>query len=260
MKTTKKILAVIMTIVMLLSAVPMMAGAKGSFNPQSATKAQAFSKDKAKPNDLWEDGELTIDKKVYIEPGQKVTIDKIPGAEVYDYYELQAEESIIKPLYNQRTYSLESFIGLEFGVSVVTVCGYVEDFNEYFNEYDYEYVGEYTLLIVVKDIDGMGQVTGLETYDQTYNYKDDAWVDCWVDTKNDDYAYWATIYVSSEGENDPYVCYDGQIATYLTGSTYCTVYVVDAQGHIFEDSCTITVKYSFWQWLIRIFLFGWLWY
>ena len=24
--------------------------------------------------------------------------------------------------------------------------------------------------------------------------------------------------------------------------------------------CTVTVRYTFWQWIIRIFLFGWLWY
>ena len=25
-------------------------------------------------------------------------------------------------------------------------------------------------------------------------------------------------------------------------------------------SCTVTVQYTWWQWLIRIFLFGWIWY
>ncbi|GEM_PF-5089979 len=44
------------------------------------------------------------------------------------------------------------------------------------------------------------------------------------------------------------------------GSTTVIVNFTDKYGNDFRDSCIVKVKYSFWQWLIIIFLFGWLWY
>lgn len=43
---------------------------------------------------------------------------------------------------------------------------------------------------------------------------------------------------------------------------YATVVleVIDPSGYIYSDYCEITIEYTWWQWLIKIVLFGWLWY
>jgi uncharacterized protein YjdB len=49
----------------------------------------------------------------------------------------------------------------------------------------------------------------------------------------------------------------GKITAVGNGSATITATSV-ANG--LQDTCEITVKYSFVQWLIVIFLFGWLWF
>ncbi len=46
---------------------------------------------------------------------------------------------------------------------------------------------------------------------------------------------------------------------YARSKGTATIYVESADGGHY-DTCTVNVKYSFWQWLIVIFLFGWIWY
>lgn len=45
-----------------------------------------------------------------------------------------------------------------------------------------------------------------------------------------------------------------------TGEVIITITVTDEYGNVVEDSCKVTVSYKWWQWLIIIFLFGWIWY
>lgn len=37
-------------------------------------------------------------------------------------------------------------------------------------------------------------------------------------------------------------------------------YATDANGNVISDSVEITSAYTWWQWIIRIVLFGWIWY
>ena len=53
---------------------------------------------------------------------------------------------------------------------------------------------------------------------------------------------------------------NGVVATNKPGTAHITVTAVDKYGFSETAVCTVTVQYSWWQWLIRIFLFGWLWY
>ncbi len=50
---------------------------------------------------------------------------------------------------------------------------------------------------------------------------------------------------------------DGNLKTNKRGTSVITVSTEDGE---ISDTCTVTVKYSFGQWLIIIFLFGWIWY
>ncbi len=53
---------------------------------------------------------------------------------------------------------------------------------------------------------------------------------------------------------------DGKITTFGKGETKITCTVTDSYGNTVKDTCTVTVKFSFGQWLIWILLFGFLWY
>ena len=47
---------------------------------------------------------------------------------------------------------------------------------------------------------------------------------------------------------------DGNINTVRRGTATVTVTVTDSNGHSVSDTCEITVKYTFWQWIIQIIL------
>lgn len=53
---------------------------------------------------------------------------------------------------------------------------------------------------------------------------------------------------------------DGKITANKRGSTTVTCTVTDEYGKTVKDTCTVTVKYAWWQWIIVIVLFGWIWY
>ncbi len=53
---------------------------------------------------------------------------------------------------------------------------------------------------------------------------------------------------------------NGNIYAAKRGSATITCTVTDSNGNSVSDTCNVTVKYSFGQWLIKILLFGWIWY
>lgn len=50
---------------------------------------------------------------------------------------------------------------------------------------------------------------------------------------------------------------DGKITSVGSGTTTIMAYV---KGTNIQATCTVTVSYAWWQWIIKIVLFGWLWY
>lgn len=52
----------------------------------------------------------------------------------------------------------------------------------------------------------------------------------------------------------------GVITAVGEGTAEITVKVTDASGETVKDTCKVTVAKAWWQWLIIIFLFGWIWY
>ena len=52
----------------------------------------------------------------------------------------------------------------------------------------------------------------------------------------------------------------GKITTNGTGSATITVTVTDEYGNTVTDTCEVKVAYNWWQWIIVIVLFGWIWY
>lgn len=53
---------------------------------------------------------------------------------------------------------------------------------------------------------------------------------------------------------------NGNVTTNKAGTARITVTATDKYGFAETAVCTVTVRYDWWQWLIRIFLLGWLWY
>ena len=53
---------------------------------------------------------------------------------------------------------------------------------------------------------------------------------------------------------------NGNVYGAKKGSATITCTVTDSNGNTVSDTCKVTVKYSFGQWLIKILLFGWIWY
>ena len=53
---------------------------------------------------------------------------------------------------------------------------------------------------------------------------------------------------------------NGKVTALKKGTAKITCTVTDSNGNTVSDTCTVTVKYNFGQWLIIILLFGWIWY
>ena len=69
-----------------------------------------------------------------------------------------------------------------------------------------------------------------------------------------------TLTYASDDPDVAAVDENGVVTTYRSGAATITVTATDPYGFSETAVCTVTVKYNWWQWLIRIFLFGWLWY
>lgn len=250
MKKTTKILAVVLTLIMLLSTAPLFASAAGAAKPQAIKECSVFDGD-----------ELKIDKTVRMELGETEYFTGMVGEQYSSAAIISDNWWSIEINYDEgEDYSVvESFTAVEYGVTVVTVEAFDADFDK---------IGEYTWLIVVVDPDGMGEIAYMSADDATFRYKE-TWDKDYgyttfvypnIEAADEDGVYCAVVYVPTDNYYSSPVGTDGTIYTEYVGSSYCNVYAIDAAGHIFQDTCTITVKYTFWQWLIRIFLLGFLWY
>lgn len=53
---------------------------------------------------------------------------------------------------------------------------------------------------------------------------------------------------------------NGNVYAAKKGTAEIKVTVTDQSGNTVTDTCKITVKYTWWQWIIKVVLFGWIWY
>ena len=89
------------------------------------------------------------------------------------------------------------------------------------------------------------------------NYKKSAKINPSI-TADDGAEY--TVKYSSSNTSVARVDDNGNVYGAKRGSATITCTVTDSNGNTVSDSCNVTVKYSFGQWLIIILLFGWIWY
>ena len=69
-----------------------------------------------------------------------------------------------------------------------------------------------------------------------------------------------TVTYSSSNTDVVSIDANGKLITNDKGSATITVTVTDEYGNTVTDTCKVNVSYKWWQWIIVIVLFGWIWY
>ncbi len=105
---------------------------------------------------------------------------------------------------------------------------------------------------VTPDIDDKEEI--VEVADFNLNYKGSTKIP--VTVKADNY----TITYSSSDESVATVNEEGNVTAVGTGEAEITVTVYDNYGNEYTETCKVTVTYAWWQWIVIIVLFGWIWY
>ena len=102
-----------------------------------------------------------------------------------------------------------------------------------------------------------GKVRGVTADSLTLIYKKDGSLQPVV-TADDGVRY--TVAYSGFDSKIILINENGKVTALKKGSTNVTVTATDEYGNKAETTCTVTVKYAWWQILIRIFLLGFIWY
>ena len=106
-------------------------------------------------------------------------------------------------------------------------------------------------------VEQSANVKSVSVSDITLNYKKSATIKPTI--KADKGAKY-TVKYSSSNTKVATVDENGKVYAAKKGSATITCTVTDSNGNTVQDTCKVTVKYSFGQWLIKILLFGWIWY
>lgn len=80
-----------------------------------------------------------------------------------------------------------------------------------------------------------------------------------TDIKETEGIEYTVQYTSSNGKVAT-IDNEGSITATGRGTAEITCTVTDEYGNVTEDKCTVEVKFLWWQWVICIVLFGWIWY
>ena len=102
-----------------------------------------------------------------------------------------------------------------------------------------------------------GKVKAVSVGDLTVNYKATAKLNPAITA---DAGVNTTVKYDSSDPNVVKVDANGTVTGMKRGTATITVTVTDTAGNTAADTCKVTVKYTALQWIIKILLFGWLWY
>ena len=102
-----------------------------------------------------------------------------------------------------------------------------------------------------------GKLHAVTANDLTLIYKKDGKIEPVV-TADSGIAY--TLTFTSSNPKVAAVDDSGNVKTLKKGTAEITVTAADVSGNTAECTCRVTVKYAWWQWLIRILLLGFIWY
>lgn len=102
-----------------------------------------------------------------------------------------------------------------------------------------------------------GKVNSVTIDDIALDYKGSATI---VPSISADAGVGYTVNYSSSNPSVASVDENGKVSTGDTGSATITVVVTDEYGNTVTDTCEVSVDYNWWQWILVIVLFGWIWY
>ena len=188
--------------------------------------------------------ELQIYGTYLAKPGSEVLLDMsnvLDGAEYFEVY--SSDESVVEV-----DESGTDAYAVNEGIALITIEQYDEDYN---------YLGYERNFAVVSETRCDGDIEGITALDVTVYYKSEEYLDSPFLLTSGDVDFYS-FYVTLDG--DVYVDDYGNVDTYTVGSSTVACFAVTTSGSISATTCEVTVSYSFVQWLIRIFLFGWIWY
>ncbi|MBR3836227.1 MAG: leucine-rich repeat protein [Clostridia bacterium] len=119
------------------------------------------------------------------------------------------------------------------------------------------FCGECGFVLETKVIPATGKVRGVAISDVSLDYKASTTITPSI-TVDSGVKY--TVTYSSSNPSVASVDANGKVVAGKTGSATITVTVTDEFGNTVSDTCTVKVNYNWWQWIIVIVLFGWIWY
>lgn len=108
-----------------------------------------------------------------------------------------------------------------------------------------------------KIIDAYGKVNYVLADSISLNYKCSATI---TPTVNADAGVDYTISYTSSDDSVARIDGNGNVYAAGVGNAVITVTVTDEYGTVVIGTCNADVSYSWWQWIIYVVLFGWLWY
>ena len=109
----------------------------------------------------------------------------------------------------------------------------------------------------IPKLEPTGKVNSVKIDDITLNYKASATIKPTI--KADDGVKYTVMY-SSSNTKVATVDKNGKVYAAKRGTASITCTVTDSDGNTVQDTCKVTVKYTWWQWIIKIVLGGWAWY
>ena len=118
-------------------------------------------------------------------------------------------------------------------------------------EFEAEHFSEYAVVETVPSVKGVDIKDIKLTYKKSEKIKPNI-------TADEGAKY--TVKYESSNPKVASVDKNGKVTELKKGSAKITCTVTDSNGNTVSDTCNVTVKYNFGQWLIIILLFGWIWY
>ncbi len=115
-----------------------------------------------------------------------------------------------------------------------------------------------SLSVSAAGVSDKAKVEKVEIEDMTVRYRGKQGVNVTLHTTDKNLGF-KVEYFSSD-ENIFTVDEDGYVIAGERGTAEITIRVTDDNGNVVTDTAEIEVKFSSRQWVIYIFLFGWIWY
>lgn len=186
--------------------------------------------------------------------GVELSWDAVADANEYEVYRISSYGNAFLLIgtvntTTYRDYNIEN--GVDYGY---IVCPVVNNNGNKTYDVGVSFRGEF--------VNQLPTVKSVSIGDVSLNYKSSATI---IPTITADEGASYTVTYTSSNPSVATVDNSGKVTSVKQsglnrGSTVITSTVTDSYGNTVTDTCTVTVQFTWWQWLIKIALFGWLWY